>query len=368
MPVSDETPSQAYRQLSLLRRRIASYHSLTGCSLTIYCCDFLGQNLRLVASDRHLDASLSRDLEDAKQSSSVLRGRASPLLHSLGFSSPSKRFAASRGWSCLRWSISPMVLWLPSLLLRLSSQVLRIQKMILHTLVHIGDGPTMPLWVRLSILLARGVILLPARGVGSGSLRLPMRATKHHHIADTGTISRRTRNIFVMLLWLFCWTTSWGCFQPPPILDPAFSQTISRLWGCQYSGWVVHALQESVTDDHERNLLSNPLFHQKDLLAPSTIEAPLQAAGKVVHLNYGPMIPLRVRLGVLLARGGILLHARRLGSQTIHLPMDDSLLLLLVLLCLGDDHKFLHLPSLPQIRPAAHFTKWGDSPPPSSDA
>ena len=39
-PVSDETPSQAYRQLSLLRRRITSYHSLTGCSLTIYCCDF----------------------------------------------------------------------------------------------------------------------------------------------------------------------------------------------------------------------------------------------------------------------------------------------------------------------------------------
>ena len=119
-------------------------------------------------------------------------------------------------------------------------------------------------------------------------------------------------------------------------------------------------------DDQERNLLSNPLFHQKDLLVPSTIEASLQAAGKVVHLNDGPTIPLRVRLGVLLARVGILLHARRLGSRMIHLPMDDSLLL--VLLCLGDDHKFLHLPSLPQIRPAAHFTKGGDSPPPSSDA
>ena len=39
-PVSDEPPSQAYRQLSLLRRRVASYHSLTGCSPTIYCCDF----------------------------------------------------------------------------------------------------------------------------------------------------------------------------------------------------------------------------------------------------------------------------------------------------------------------------------------
>ena len=124
----------------------------------------------------------------------------------------------------------------------------------------------------------------------------------------------------------------------------------------------------SVTDDQERNLLSNPLFHQKDLFAPTTIEATLQAAGNVVHLGDGPTIPLRVRLGILLARGGILLPARRVGSRTIRLPMNDSLLLLLVLLCLGDDHKFLHLTSLPQIRLAAHFTKGGDSPPPSSDA
>ena len=99
-------------------------------------------------------------------------------------------------------------------------------------------------------------------------------------------------------------------------------------------------------------------------LASATIEATLQAAGKVVHLGDGPTIPLGVRLGILLARGGIILHARRLGSRTIHLPMDNSLLLLLILLCLGDDHKFLHLSSLPQIRPAAHFTMGGDSPPP----
>ena len=120
----------------------------------------------------------------------------------------------------------------------------------------------------------------------------------------------------------------------------------------------------SVTDDQKRNLLSNPLFHQKDLFAPTTIEATLQAAGNVVHLGDGPTIPLRVRLGILLARGGILLPARRVCSQTIRLPMNDSLLLLLVLLCLGDDHKLLHLISPPQIRPAAHFTKGGDSLPP----
>ena len=71
-------------------------------------------------------------------------------------------------------------------------------------------------------------------------------------------------------------------------------------------------------DDQERNLLSNPLFHQKDLLAPTTIEPTLQAVGKVVHLGDGPTIPLRVRLGILLARGGILLHVRRLGFS------DDS--------------------------------------------
>ena len=136
-------------------------------------------------------------------------GRVAPLLHSLGFrhlrsvllpvqpgpshpeddpayAGPSRRL---------------------SLLLRLSSQVLRIQKMTLHTLVHLGDGPTIPQWVRLGILLARGVILLLARGVGSRKIRLPMGA-RRLHIADTGTISRMTRNIFVMLLWLFCWTAS----------------------------------------------------------------------------------------------------------------------------------------------------------------
>ena len=129
----------------------------------------------------------------------------------------------------------------------------------------------------------------------------------------------------------------------------------------------------SVTDAQKRKLLSDPLFHQKDLFAPATIEATLQAAGDVVHLGDGPTIPLRVRLGILLARGGILLPARRVCSRTIRLPMNDSLLLVLVLLCLGDNHKPSHLTSLPQIRPDAHFTKGGDSlslspPPPLSDA
>ena len=43
---------------------------------------------------------------------------------------------------------------------------------------------------------------------------------------------------------------------------------------------------------------------------------------------------------------------------------NDLLLLLLVHLCLGDNHTPSHLTSLPQIRPVAHFGQGGDSPPP----
>ena len=50
--------------------------------------------------------------------------------------------------------------------------------------------------------VAKGVILLPSRGLGSRTIRRPMRL-RRHHIANTETISRVTRNIFVVLLWLF---------------------------------------------------------------------------------------------------------------------------------------------------------------------
>ena len=50
---------------------------------------------------------------------------------------------------------------------------------------------------------------------------------------------------------------------------------------------------------------------------------------------------------------------QRLGFCLIS---NDSLLLLH--LCLGDNHTPSHLTSLPQIRPDAHFAKGGDSPPP----
>ena len=112
-----------------------------------------------------------------------------------------------------------------------------------------------------------------------------------------------------------------------------------------------------------RRLLLDPLFHLKDLFAPATVEETLQTAGDVVHLADGPTIPFRARLGILLARGVILLPARGVCSRTFRLLMDDSLLLLLVLLCLGGKRMPSHLTSLPKIRPDAHFSKGGESPP-----
>ena len=126
----------------------------------------------------------------------------------------------------------------------MSSQVLRIQKMTLHMLVHLGDGSTIPIRVHLGILLARGVILLPSRGVGSRTIRLPKRA-RLLQIADNGTISRMTGNIFVMFLWLFCWTTSWECFQPSPNPWSSLLPTISRLRGCRSGRWVVSTVLQS---------------------------------------------------------------------------------------------------------------------------
>ena len=82
--------------------------------------------------------------------------------------------------------------------------------------------------------VAKGVILLPSRGLGSRTIRRPMRL-RRHHIANTETISRVTRNIFVMLLWLFAGLHHKNVSSPPPILGPAFSQTTSRLQGCKYN-------------------------------------------------------------------------------------------------------------------------------------
>ena len=91
-PVSDETPfaglspaisaSQAYRQLSQPYRLFANDLLLR----------LLGRNLSLVASDRHLDASLSGRCEAVVF---CVNWGESPPSSQPGVSSPSKRFAAA---------------------------------------------------------------------------------------------------------------------------------------------------------------------------------------------------------------------------------------------------------------------------------
>ena len=113
-PVSDETPfaglspaisaSQAYRQLSRPYRLFPNdlRPRLLGRNLSLVATNdllmqLLGRNLSLVAGDLHLATSLSRDLEVAKQSSSVLPGESPPPPSSSqpGVSSPSKRVAVA---------------------------------------------------------------------------------------------------------------------------------------------------------------------------------------------------------------------------------------------------------------------------------
>ena len=150
-PVSDETPH--HRLVASDRRVQELEQAVAATRQTISAlCD---GGIRPPQSLLDSASSLSRDLEDAIRLLCFM-GRVAPLLHSLGFCHLPR----------------------DSLLLSLSSQVLRIQKATLHPLVHLGDGPTTPFRVRLGILLARGVILLPARGVGSRTIRLLMRVNR----------------------------------------------------------------------------------------------------------------------------------------------------------------------------------------------
>ena len=76
-------------------------------------------------------------------------GRVAPLLHRLGFRhlrsvSLLPRLSSQVLRVQKRTLLTLVHLGNGPLLLRLSSQVLRIQKMTLHTLVHLGDGPAIP--------------------------------------------------------------------------------------------------------------------------------------------------------------------------------------------------------------------------------
>ena len=78
-------------------------------------------------------------------------------------------------------------------------------------------------------------------------------------------------------------------------------------------------------------------------MPPTAVETTRQATGKVVHLGDGSTIPLRVSLGLPPSGGGgggNYHQHKKIGLSHVHLTRDDSLLLLLVLLCLGDNHKF----------------------------
>ena len=69
-------------------------------------------------------------------------GRVAPLLHSLGFRHLRSISLSSQVLRIQKMTLLTLVhLGTSPLLLRLSSQVLRTQKMTLHPLVHIGDGP-----------------------------------------------------------------------------------------------------------------------------------------------------------------------------------------------------------------------------------
>ena len=180
-PVSDETP---YHRLVASDRRVQELERAVAatCQTISVVCD---GGIRPPQSLLDSASSLSRDLEDAKQSSSVSRGESRPPSSQPGVSSSSKRFAATM-------PVQPG----PS---------------------HPEGDPASAGPSRrrsydsppgsLGILLARGVILLPGRGVGSRTIRLPMRVNCLQ-LADNGTISRMTRTIFVLLLWRFYWTTS----------------------------------------------------------------------------------------------------------------------------------------------------------------
>ena len=89
---------------------------------------------------------------------------------------------------------------LPSL--RLPRRVLLVRSSTLLFLVHLGDVHLTRLSVLQDIHLARGVILLLARGVGSQTSRLMMR-THRLKLTDNGTINRMKRTIFVLPRWIF---------------------------------------------------------------------------------------------------------------------------------------------------------------------
>ena len=80
--------------------------------------------------------------------------------------------------------------------------VLVAQSSTLLSLVRLGDGLLTRLSVPRTTHLARGVILPPARGVGTLAIRLTR--TQRPRIASNGMTNRTKRIIFVFPHWTFC--------------------------------------------------------------------------------------------------------------------------------------------------------------------
>ena len=80
--------------------------------------------------------------------------------------------------------------------------VLVAQSSTLLSLVRLGDGLLTRLSVPRTTHLARGVILPPARGVGT--LAICLTRTQRPRIASNGTTNRTKRIIFVLPHWTFC--------------------------------------------------------------------------------------------------------------------------------------------------------------------
>ena len=216
--VSDETP---HHRLVFSDRRVRELEqavSATRQTISALC----DRGIRPPQSLLDSASSLSRDLEDAKQSSSVFRGESRPPSSQPGVSSPSKRFAdttpvqpgpshpegdpASTGPSRRRSYNSPPCLFG-------------------HSSRQGSDTP-------------------PRKSVGSRTIRLPMRVNRLQ-LADNGTISRMKRTIFVLLLGSFAGLHHQKVSSRLQALGPAFLQTISRLRGCGSGGRVVSAVLQS---------------------------------------------------------------------------------------------------------------------------
>ena len=175
-PVSGETPLHRLvasdRRIQELEQVVAATHQ----TISVLCDGGIRPPQSLLDSA----SSLSRDLEDARQSSSSQPGV-----------SPSVKPTTPVQPGHSRPEYDPAVTG-PSRRRSLDS----FQDSLGHSSRRGSDTP-------------------PARGVGFQAIRLLM-SMDRRTLADNGKISRMTRTIFVLLRWLFCWNTSPASFRLPP--------------------------------------------------------------------------------------------------------------------------------------------------------